>query len=245
MAAEKSVAEVRRAERSFFTVMAVGILVLALAGFARTYFLRPVLAAPAPPLPTLTPLIHLHSLLFTAWVVLFLVQVRLVAAKRIALHRRLGVGGAVLAAGMVGLGTLTAIHGAVRGVAPFGIDPRRFLIVPLFAVALFALYAIAGILARRDPQAHKRFMLLATIALLPPAIARWVLLLGLGPPVVFAVAALLLVPLVVWDLRTLRRLHPVTLWAGSLLLISGPLRLALSRTDAWLAIADRLMDGSK
>ncbi|MDQ1347839.1 MAG: hypothetical protein QG573_1213 [Acidobacteriota bacterium] len=245
MAAEKSVAEVRRAESRFFSAMAVGILVLALAGFARTYFLRPVLAAPAPPLPALTPLIHLHSLLFTAWVVLFLVQVRLVAAKRIALHRRLGVGGAVLAAGMVGLGTLTAIHGAVRGVAPFGIDPRRFLIVPLFAVVLFALFAIAGILARRDPQAHKRFMLLATIALLPPAIARWVLLLGLGPPVVFAVAALLLVPLVVWDLRTLRRLHPVTLWAGLLLLISGPLRLALSRSDAWLAIADRLMDWSK
>ena len=245
MAAARPDAEVRRAESRFFSAMAVGILVLALAGFARTYFLRPVLAEPAPPLPALTPLIHLHSLLFTAWVVLFLVQVRLVAAKRIALHRRLGVGGAVLAAGMVGLGTLTAIHGAVRGVAPFGMDPRRFLIVPLFAVALFALFATAGILARRDPHSHKRFMLLATIALLPPAIARWVLLLGLGPPVVFAVAALLLVPLVVWDLRTLRRLHPVTLWAGSLLLISGPLRLALSRSDAWLAIADRLMDGSK
>ena len=91
MAAAKPDAEVRRAERRFFTAMAVGILVLALAGFARTYFLRPVLAEPAPALPALTPLIHLHSLLFTAWVVLFLVQVRLVAAKRIALHRRLGV----------------------------------------------------------------------------------------------------------------------------------------------------------
>ena len=45
MAAEEPVAEVRRAERRFFTGMAVGILVLALAGFARTYFLRPVLAA--------------------------------------------------------------------------------------------------------------------------------------------------------------------------------------------------------
>ena len=221
--------------------MALGILVLALAGFARTYFLRPVLAEPAPPLPALTPLIHLHSLLFTAWVMLFLVQVRLVAAKRIALHRGLGVGGAVLAAGMVGLGTLTAIHGALRGVAPFGMDPRRFLIVPLFAIALFALFVACGIATRRDPQSHKRYMLLGTIALLPPAIARWVLLLGLGPPVVFAVATLLLVPLVVWDWRTLRRLHPVTLWAGSLLVVSGPLRLVLSQTDGWLRIADWML----
>ena len=146
---------------------------------------------------------------------------------------------------MVGLGTLTRDSRRRAGRGAVRMDPRRFLIVPLFAVALFALFATAGIRARRDPQWHKRFMLLATIALLPPAIARWVLLLGLGPPVVFAVAALLLVPLVVWDLRTLRRLHPVTLWAGSLLLISGPLRLALSRSDAWLAIADRLMDWSK
>ncbi len=80
-------------------------------------------------------------------------------------------------------------------------EPRRFLIVPLFAIALFALFGAAGIATRRDPQSHKRYMLLGTIALLPPAIARWVLLLGLGPPVVFAVATLLLVPLVVWDLR--------------------------------------------
>ena len=242
MVVAKPVAEVRRAERRFFTGMAVGILVLALAGFARTYFLRPVLAEPSPPLPALTPLIHLHSLLFTAWVLLFLVQVRLVAARRIALHRRLGVGGAVLAAGMVVLGTSTAIHGAVRGVAPFGIDPRRFLIVPLFAIALFALFFAAGIRARRDPQSHKRWMLLGTIALLPPAIARWVLLLGLGPPAVFAVAALLLLPLVVWDWRTLGRLHPVTLGAGALLVGSGPLRLLLSRTDTWLGIADRLLE---
>ena len=241
MSAANADPNARSAEHRFFSAMALGILMLALAGFARTYFLRPLLAAPTPALPTLTPLIHLHGALFTAWVVLFLVQVRLVAARRLDLHRRLGVAGVVLATTMIAVGTLTAVHGAGRGVAPFGIEPRRFLLVPLVAVALFALFATAGIVRRRDPQSHKRFMLLATIALLPPAIARWVLLLGLGPPVIFAIATLLLVPLVVWDLRTLRRLHPVTLWAGSLLVVSGPLRLLLSRTDGWLRVADWLM----
>jgi hypothetical protein len=242
MAAATALPEVRRSEHRFFTGMAVGILVLALAGFARTYFLRPLLAAPTPALPALTPLIHLHGALFTGWVVLFLLQARLVAAKRIALHRRFGVAGGVLAAAMTVVGSATAIHGAVRGVAPFGMDPRRFLLVPLFAIGLFALFVGAGILARRDPQSHKRWMLLGTIAMLPPAIARWVLLLGLGPPVVFAVATLLLVPLVVWDWRTLHRLHPVTLWAGLVLVVSGPLRLALARTDGWLGIAEWLME---
>ncbi len=240
MAAVNADPNARLGERRFFSAMALGILLLALAGFARTYFLRPLLPQPTPALPALTPLIHLHGALFTAWVILFLVQVRLVAGRRVNLHRQLGVAGVALAATMIGVGTLTAVHGAIRGVAPFGVEPRRFLLVPLFAVALFALFAAAGIVRRRDPQSHKRFMLLATIALLPPAIARWVLLLGLGPPVIFAIATLLLVPLVVWDLRTLRRLHPVTLWAGGLLVASGPLRLLLSQSDGWLRVADWL-----
>jgi hypothetical protein len=146
-----------------------------------------------------------------------------------------------MAALMVGIGTLVAIQAVLRGVAPFGMDPRRFLIVPLFAVGLFAVFVVAGVRARRDPQSHKRLMLLATIALLPPAIARWALQLGLGPPAVLAIATLFLVPMVVWDLKTRRRLHPVTLWGGLLLVIAGPLRLVLARTDGWLAISDWLV----
>jgi hypothetical protein len=233
--------ENQRGERRFFSAMAALIVVTALAGFARTYFLRPVLPVLSPPPLALTPLIHLHGLLFTGWVLLLLVQVRLVAAKRIARHRQLGVAGAVMAGVMVVVGTLTALQGVVRGVAPFGIDPRRFMIVPLFAILLFALFVVLGVRARRDAQSHKRLMLLATIAILPPAIARWVLLLGLGPLVVFAVATLLLVPLVGWDLKTRRRLHPVTLWGGLLLIVSGPLRLALAQTDGWLVLSNWLV----
>jgi hypothetical protein len=230
--------ESRRGEHRFFSAMAAAIVVTALAGFARTYFLRPLLPALTPPAMALTPLIHLHGLLFTGWVLLLLAQARLVAAKRIARHRQLGVAGAAMAGLMVVVGTLTALYGVLRGVAPFGIDPRRFLIVPLFSILLFVVFVVAGVRARRDPQSHKRLMLLATIAILPPAIARWVLLLGLGPPVVFAVATLLLVPIVAWDLKTRRRLHPVTLWGGLLLVISGPLRLALAQTDGWLVLSN-------
>lgn len=233
--------ENRRGEHRFFSVMAAVIVVTALAGFARTYFLRPFLPALTPQPLALTPLIHLHGLLFTGWVLLLLAQVRLVATNRIRLHRRLGVAGAAMAGLMVVIGTLTALYGVVRGVAPFGIDPRRFMIVPLFSILLFVVFVVAGVRTRRDAQSHKRWMLLATIAILPPAIARWVLLLGLGPPVVFAVATLLLVPIVAWDLKTCRRLHPVTLWGGLLLVVSGPLRLALARTDGWLAVSNWLV----
>jgi hypothetical protein len=83
-------------------------------------------------------------------------------------------------------------------------------------------------------------MLLATMALLPPALARWIVFyLGFGPPVVLALATLFVVPLVLWDFRTRGRLHPATLWGGLFLVLSVPVRLAIAFTNTWLAIADR------
>ena len=34
-----------------------------------------------------------------------------------------------------------------------------------------------------------------------------------------------------------RRLHPVTLWGGLAIIVSQPLRLVVSGTEAWLAFA--------
>jgi hypothetical protein len=222
--------------------MAVAILAVAILGFAPTYFLRPILPVPTPAPPALTRLVHLHAFLFTAWVVLLFIQTRLVAARRIDLHRRLGVLAAGVAIVMVGVGVLVALHAVLRGIAPFGMDPHRFLVVPLVAITLFAVFVVAGIRARRrDPQAHKRYLLLGTIALLPPAVARWALLFGLGPPVVLGVATLFVVPLFVWDWKALGRIHPVTLWGGLTLAVSAPLRILLSRTDEWVAASHWLV----
>jgi hypothetical protein len=225
-------------ERRFYGGMAATMFLVAVIGFARTYFLRPLLPAPTPPPPDFTNLVHLHAFLFTAWVALLFVQTRLVATGRVGLHRRLGVMGAGIAVVMVAVGVLVALHATARGVAPFGMDPHRFLVVPLVAISLFAIFVFAGIRARRHaPQAHKRYMLLGTIALLPPAIARWAVLLGFGPPVVLAVATLFVVPLFAFDWKTRGNLHPVTLWGGLLIAVCGPLRLLVSRTDGWLAVS--------
>jgi hypothetical protein len=239
LATSGSLASPRRAEHAFFGGVSALIALTILLGFARTYYLRPLVGTPSPPLPSLTPLIHVHGLLFTGWIVLLVAQARLVAAGRVDLHRRLGIAGAAVAVLMIGVGTLTALQGVVRGVSPGGIEPRRFLAMPLFALVVFGLLLFAGIRARRNPQAHKRLVLLATIALLPPALARWMIVyLGLPFPFVLAVSSLFVLPLVVWDWRTLGRLHPATLWGGLLVIASGPLRLAIAFTPAWLAFAD-------
>ena len=56
-----------------------------------------------------------HTLLSTAWLLLFLVQVILVAGHRSLLHRRLGIVGAALAVGVVVSGPLMVIEEARRG----------------------------------------------------------------------------------------------------------------------------------
>jgi hypothetical protein len=241
MANGTAAAEGRGSERTFFTTMTVAMALIVFAGFARTYYLRPLL--PASTLPaTLTPLIHVHGVLFSAWMLLLLVQARLVASRNIALHRRVGVSSIPLAILMIGVGTVTALQAAQRGVAPPGVDARQFLVVPLFALVVFGVLYAAAIRYRRQAQTHKRLMLLATIGLLPPALARWIVFyLGLGPPVVLTVTTLFIVPLVVWDLRMMGRLHPATLWSGLLVVLSIPARLAIASTDAWLALADRVL----
>lgn len=83
----------------------------ALAGFARTYFPRPLVRGltPAPA--------DLRGVRFTGWVFLCLAQVRLVAAKRIDLRRRLGSAVEVLASLGVAVGTLTALPAGNGGAA--------------------------------------------------------------------------------------------------------------------------------
>lgn len=229
-------------ERAFYSGFTVFMALVVFAGFARTYYLRPLLPAPAlaGQLPV-TGLIHVHALLFSGWMVLLVLQARLVATGRVPLHRRLGLAGVALAVLMVGVGTVTALQAVGRGVSPPGLDARRFLVVPLFALLVFGVLFAAAVVARRRPQAHKRLMLLATIGLLPPALARWLIFyLGLGPPVVLGVTTLFVVPLVVWDLSTRGRLHPATLWGGLFVVLSVPARLAIAFTPGWLGLANRL-----
>jgi hypothetical protein len=95
-------------ERLFFSGMTVAFTVAVFIGFAPTYFLRSLSDRPALPW-----LVHLHGALFSAWILLLLVQTTLVAVKRTDLHRLLGVGG-VLAVSMIPVGYFVAISAARR-----------------------------------------------------------------------------------------------------------------------------------
>jgi len=229
-------------DRLFYGGMAIAMGLTVFAGFASTYYLRFSTGGPKATFSggPFTSLVHLHGALFTAWVFLFIVQTALVAGHRVAVHRRLGVAGAILAAAMIAAGTFIAIATAARGSAPPGVDPLAFLVIPLFDMILFASFVIAALVRRRDKEAHKRLMLLAYISIIAAAVARLPGILRGGPPAFFGLSFLFVVVAGIYDFLSRRRVHRVYLWGGSLIAVSVPLRLAISKTGAWRTLAELL-----
>lgn len=222
-------------DRRFYAVMALAVAATAFAGFAPTFYLARFFGAR--PLP---PLLVLHGLLFSGWILLLLAQVSLVALRRTDWHRRLGVGGVALAAALLPVGALAAIASARRGFAPAGVDPLTFMAVPFGSLVMFAGFFAAAVAYRRRPELHKRLVLLATIAILTPAIARLGFV-GQRPVIALALTNLFVVVAVIYDWRSRGRVQPVYLWGGAVILLSGPLRFLIGRSGAWHALAAALI----
>lgn len=235
-----------RQGRWFFAGFALVSAATVFVGFSRTYYLKGLFAAPSLPL-----LFHIHGVLFTAWVLLFITQALLVANARTAIHRKLGIVAGLLVVPMLVTGVMVAIV-AAKGEGPLssavrrgeftfatpGMPPLVGLAVPLASVLLFSTFVAFGLAYRRRPAAHKRLMALAVVAMLPPALGRAISLTGIAlPGLFFGAAILFIVAIGIHDRRTFGRVHPVTLWGGLLLVASFPGRLAIGNTDLWLTFA--------
>jgi hypothetical protein len=233
-------------DRRFFTWMSVAMAAVAFAGFARTYYLAGLNDGPR---PVLTPMVHVHGALATAWILLLIVQTRLIAFGRRDIHKLLGLTGVAIGAAVVVTGIFVAIHSERRVHTPATADtladPYVFLIFPFASIGLFALFATLGVLKRHRPESHKRFMLLATASMIIPALARITMQATQGavPGVVGAVVLVnvFLVAMVIHDLYTRGRLHSVTLWGGAVMLLSAPLRFAIGYSASFQALARSLM----
>jgi len=218
-------------ERLFFLGMTVAFAVVVFIGFAPTYFLRTLSDRPGLP-----GLVHLHGALFSAWILLLLVQTTLVAVKRTDLHRLLGVAGGVLAVSMIPVGYFVAISAARRFAVT---DPGtlKFLIVPMGALIVFPVLTGAALLWRRRHDFHKRLMLIATIELMNAAVDRLPGVFAAGLTPFYPGTDLFLLALVTYDVVTLRRIHPATLCGGVFLVSMQMLRVQLMDTSAWFAAA--------
>ena len=227
----------RQNDRAFFTGMGLFVALVVFAGFARTYYLAEWLEAP-PRTPDFTPLLQVHALVFTSWIVLQVVQPALIAGGRPELHRRLGYAGAGVALLVWIFGNLASVKAMDVGYKGVG-DPYAFYAVTFFSMQAFGLIVLLGILRRRDGAAHKRLMLLSNAAILEAAIGRLPLdLVAETAPLSFYLGADLIVFAgIAYDIASRGRVHPVWLWGGGTLIASQLLRVAIMGTEPWLAFA--------
>jgi hypothetical protein len=224
----------RTAERVFFGSMAVLLCVVVFIGFSPTYFGAGMLRAPLP-----SPILHIHGAAFTLWMVLFLIQSALISARRVAWHRSLGIVAFCLPPIMIVLGVIAAINALHRHARIGPLDPAVSLAIPLIGIAWFAVVIFASWRTRRRPDAHKRLILISTIALTDAALGRFPWGRIGFPPAAGAVTGLgiLLLVVIAYDLISLHRLHRSTMWAAPITFAVGALSVPIGMTGAWHAFA--------
>lgn len=234
---------VRTSTQLFYVYMGMAFVVIAFGGFAPTFW-RPLASGTF----TADPVIHLHGALFSAWTLFFLWQAALIASGRRRDHRTWGMAGISLATAMVFSGVIAAINSMnLADAVDLGDAGRRFSIVSLTAVLLFGCTVAAAIGSVRNPEAHKRWMVVATVPLMQAPVGRLLRPIFAsdftGPPPVFVtIPAALLVDLLVLvaavhDWRTRGRPHPVYIVGGALIVATQLVRVPVSNTDAWMTFA--------
>jgi len=220
----------KRTDDYFFAGMSLLILTAVFLGFARSYYLAGTVHAHLP-----SAIIHVHAIIFSSWILLLITQIALVSAGMVGWHKKLGIGGAVLACLMVIFGTLAAVDSARRHfVPPGGVNSPTIFAIQMTELSVFAFLVTWGIRVCRDGAAHKRLLIIATILLLGPAVSRWPFAFILQfPPSTGLVMDAFLLAVITYDLVTLRKVHRATVWASLTVFLMIPGMFALGGTAFW------------
>lgn len=225
---------------TFFLCMAYAFLVIAVVGFSTTFFVplaKGVFRAP--------PVIYVHGALLFGWLLFFIAQATLIRKRRFLTHRQLGIAGVALSVSIVISGVLVGLHATRRDLAAGGDDfvLGQFVNI-LIEMFLFGALVAAAIAFRRQGESHKRLLLLATISALAPA---WLRLRHLFPgvPEPFVTFSLLadslLLVAIARDWVSLKRVHPVYIWAGGTMVLVHVVELLAITSAPWLRLSRFLL----
>jgi hypothetical protein len=210
MPAEMATTHVRS---RFFFGLTVALIVIVFVGFAPTFYLDPWFDTATDDHPFPTYLV-IHAALLTAWFAGLVVQSALITRGRVDVHRKLGVIAAGVAAGVVVMGVIATIEAIPHA-------PDVLVTANSWNLLVFAVLVAAAIWKRSRPQVHRRLMLIAAISIIGPAVSPQrmfgaylqsllVDVVQIPLPLVFWVV--LIVPMIVNDLLTMRRVHAATAW---------------------------------
>lgn len=216
------------AERRFYVSVAIGVIIVVLAGFSVDLDLLHDMSP-------LSALVRVHGAAMLGWVALFVTQTVLVARRHVEWHRRLGIFGAALAGVVVIAGGATVVVAARLGGehVPPGMPTPLFMARSAALLLDFAILVGAALALRRQSAWHKRLMLLAALVVFDAALARFISAYthwGLDPAIARDALVLLCVAI---DTLRYRRLHGAFVAGGLLVFVADPIARWAAATPAW------------
>lgn len=229
-----------QSESRFFLIMSIVSVAILFLGFAPSFYLKPIIQAP----PPLSMLSITHGIVGTLWMALFVAQAAFISTGRPALHRQLGMMGALLFGLMAMLGFWTAITAGQLGHAPpESPPPLAFMALPLIGMTASLLLVAMALWNRSHSDWHKRLMLAAMFSVTGPGTGRILIPLGLaswGAQGALIVTDLLLAVAMAYDYAQNKRIHPAY-WYAAAILVATHIAVTWAFTSpTWLAFAQVL-----
>src|SRR5262249_46674763 len=148
--------------------MSLLIAIVVFYGFSRT--VKSGLIHPPSPRPTV---LYFHALLFTCWEAFFIMQSALVRVRSIRLHRQLGWLGLGMGSAIPIVGIATAVAMGRLRMQEGRSNAAEFLIIPFFDVLAFSVSFALSMYWRKQPELHRRLILIATCSLTAAAFGRF------------------------------------------------------------------------
>jgi len=215
---------------SFFMGIALLGFLAVFIGFAKT--LPPAIKDVRTP-----GLIYIHGALSFGWLCLFFVQATLIKYNNFKLHKLFGLLGLVIATGAALTMPPAGVFEVQKELQTDGVSAYSDMFGTVTTAVMFLGIVIAGILNRKNPQVHKRLMLLATILILWvawfrfrhyfPSVPRPDVWFGLILP-----NSLIIISWV-WDKYVNGKLHPVLGWVGLFIISEQTFEVVASTSKGW------------
>ena len=207
------------------------MVALVVVGFWPTYY-GPLLSGTF----DLKPIIEIHAVVFSGWIVLFVAQTFLVYTGRLKWHRKVGwfaVGYATLMVGVVitALAMRFSDHMAAGDIR----EAHRSLVISSVDLLLFSGFLTAAIAYRKKAQIHKRLIIVATVVLMGPAVGRMTFLSAV-PLILFVLYSSPILFGMAFDFAIRRRVHAVYI-IGLILHLVSLVRLPLQDSEAWFGFS--------
>jgi hypothetical protein len=246
----------RAVHRWIYVFMAGWYVLITLVGFVPFTFMR-IAANRAGTKPPFPPILHIHAVVMSCFLLLLLAQAMLMATGRSRLHQSIGRAAFVLVPVIIAV-IIILVPTSFRDAWNFaqtsppaikrailkGLTHDNTLLLEIREIILFPLLMFIALRARRnDVGLHKRMIFIATAIILPPAINRtlWLPRTFWGPLHSDFYILVALSPMLVWDLLS-RRTVPKAyrIWIPIYALASIPVYF-LWDSHWWLSTVPHLM----